>query len=87
MNNKTFEEIATLWQADKKQYVKRSTYAAYSLLINNHLLPSFSGINDITESLVQDFVFAKLETGLSKKTIKDILIVLKMILKYGVKQN
>lgn len=87
MNNKTFEEIATLWQADKKQYVKRSTYAAYSLLINNHLLPSFSGINDITESLVQDFVFAKLETGLSKKTVKDILIVLKMILKYGVKQN
>jgi len=87
MNNKTFEEIATLWQADKKQYVKRSTYAAYSLLINNHLLPSFSVINDITESLVQDFVFAKLETGLSKKTIKDILIVLKMILKYGVKQN
>ena len=87
MNNKTFEEITTLWQADKKQYVKRSTYAAYSLLINNHLLPSFSGINDITESLVQDFVFAKLETGLSKKTVKDILIVLKMILKYGVKQN
>lgn len=87
MNNKTFEEITTLWQTDKKQYVKRSTYAAYSLLINNHLLPSFSGINDITESLVQDFVFAKLETGLSKKTIKDILIVLKMILKYGVKQN
>ena len=87
MNNKTFEEIATLWQTDKKQYVKRSTYAAYSLLINNHLLPSFSGINDITETLVQDFVFAKLETGLSKKTVKDILIVLKMILKYGVKQN
>lgn len=87
MNNKTFEEIVTLWQADKRQYVKRSTYAAYSLLISNHLLPSFSGINDITESLVQDFVFTKLEAGLSKKSVKDILIVLKMILKYGVKQG
>lgn len=87
MNNKTFEEIVVLWQADKKQYVKRSTYAAYSLLISNHLLPSFSGINDVTESFVQDFVFAKLEAGLSKKSVKDILIVLKMILKYAVKQG
>ena len=38
MDNKTFEEIVLLWQADKKQYVKRSTYSAYSLLIRNHLL-------------------------------------------------
>ena len=30
MTNKTFEEIVVLWQADKKQYVKRSTYSAYS---------------------------------------------------------
>ena len=87
MSNKTFEEIVVLWQADKKQYVKRSTYSAYSLLIANHLLPAFTGANDVTEILVQDFVFRKLEQGLSQKSIKDILIVLKMILRYGVKQG
>ena len=87
MDNKTFEEIVALWQADKKQYVKRSTYSAYSLLIANHLLPAFTGVNDVTEILVQDFVFTKLEQGLSQKSIKDILIVLKMILRYGVKQG
>ena len=87
MDNKTFEEIVALWQADKKQYVKRSTYSAYSLLIANHLLPAFTGINDVTEILVQDFVFTKLEQGLSQKSIKDILIVLKMVLRYGVKQG
>ena len=87
MSNKTFEEIVVLWQADKKQYVKRSTYSAYSLLIANHLLPAFTGINDVTEILVQDFVFTKLEQGLSQKSIKDILIVLKMILRFGVKQG
>ena len=87
MDNKTFEEIVVLWQADKKQYVKRSTYSAYSLLIANHLLPAFTGINDVTEILVQDFVFTKLEQGLSQKSIKDILIVLKMILRFGVKQG
>ena len=87
MTNKTFEEIVVLWQADKKQYVKRSTYSAYSLLIANHLLPAFTGANDVTEILVQDFVFRKLEQGLSQKSIKDILIVLKMILRFGVKQG
>ena len=87
MDNKTFEEIVVLWQADKKQYVKRSTYSAYSLLISNHLIPAFSGKTDVTENLVQDFVFTKLEQGLSQKSVKDILIVLKMILRYAVKQG
>lgn len=87
MRNKSFEEIVVLWQADKKPYVKRSTYSAYSLLINNHLLPSFAGKTDVTESVVQDFVLKKLGQGLSQKSVKDMLIVLKMILRYGVKQG
>ena len=87
MTNKTFEEIVVLWQADKKQYVKRSTYSAYSLLVNNHLIPAFAGAYDVTEDMVQSFVFTKLEQGLSQKSIKDILIVLKMILRFAVKQG
>ena len=87
MSNKTFEEIVVLWQADKKQYVKRSTYSAYSLLVNNHLIPAFAGAYDVTEEMVQSFVFTKLEQGLSHKSIKDILIVLKMILRFAVKQG
>ena len=87
MTNKTFEEIVVLWQADKKQYVKRSTYSAYSLLVNNHLIPAFAGGYDVTEEMVQSFVFTKLEQGLSQKSVKDILIVLKMILRFAVKQG
>ena len=87
MSNKTFEEIVVLWQADKKQYVKRSTYSAYSLLVNNHLLPAFAGVCDVTEEMVQSFVLAKLEQGLGQKSVKDILIVLKMILRFAVKQG
>lgn len=85
MYSKTFEEIVVLWQADKKQYVKRSTYYAYSLLISNHILPFFSGLGDVTEAHVQEFVFSKLEQGLSRQSVKDILVVLKMILRFGVK--
>ena len=87
MSNKTFEEVVVLWQADKKQYVKRSTYSAYSLLVNNHLIPAFAGAYDVTEEMVQSFVFTKLEQGLSQKSVKDILIVLKMILRFAVKQG
>lgn len=36
---------------------------------------------------VQQFVFDKLDTGLSEKTIRDIIIVLKMILKFGIKNG
>ena len=87
MENKPFEEIVALWRADKKQYVKRSTYSAYSLIISNHLIPAFADKTEVTETLVQDFVFTKLKQGLSQKSVKDILIVLKMILRFGVKQG
>lgn len=79
--------VIELWKEDKKQYVKKSSYSAYLLLIENHLLPTFGEQISVEESEVQEFVFKKLEEGLSQKTIKDILIVLKMILKFGVKNK
>lgn len=80
-------KIAALWAQDKKQYVKRSTFAAYTLLIENHILPSFGDKTLIEEQDVQTFVFRKLDEGLSHKTIKDILGVLKMILRFSVKNR
>lgn len=80
-------EIVALWKEDKKQYVKRSTFSAYTLLIENHILPSFGNKTLIEEQNVQSFVFQELDKGLSHKTIKDILIVLKMILRFGVKNK
>lgn len=83
--NTTFSKVAELWKADKKQYVKNSTYAAYCLLIQSHLLPDLGGKEDIREEDVQGLVNRKLESGLSQKTVRDILVVLKMILRYGAK--
>jgi integrase len=56
-------------------------------LIENHLLPVFGDKCVIEEADVQNFVFKKLEAGLSHKTIKDILIVLKMVMKFGAKNK
>jgi len=80
-------DVIDLWKADKKLYVKKSSYAAYLLLTENHLLPAFGQRHEVEEADVQSFVLQKLDSGLSQKTIKDILIVLKMILKFGAKNK
>lgn len=84
---KTILEIVRLWEKDKRQYVKKSSFSAYVLLTENHLLPAFGNMLQIEEEEVQNFVFQKLDQGLSQKTVKDILIVLKMVLKFGVKNK
>ncbi|MDR2563930.1 MAG: site-specific integrase [Prevotellaceae bacterium] len=80
-------EIINLWIVDKKQYVKTSSFSAYMLLIENHLLPAFGNRYAIEEQDVQAFVFQKLDDGLSQKSVKDILVVLKMVMKFGAKNN
>ncbi|MDR1809990.1 MAG: site-specific integrase [Prevotella sp.] len=84
---KRISEIIELWKSDKKKYVKQSSFSAYALLVENHLLPAFGNMFSIEEADVQQFVFQKLTEGLSQKSIKDILIVLKMILKFGAKNK
>ncbi|AZA60078.1 tyrosine-type recombinase/integrase [Chryseobacterium indoltheticum] len=82
---KTFAQIVELWKKDKQLYVKKSSFSAYVLLLENHLLPKFADVSSIEEEEVQQFVFQKLEQGLSQKSIKDVLIVLKMVMKFGAK--
>lgn len=84
---KTIREVAILWRKDKQQYVKQSSLSAYSLILENHILPTFGEKQRLTESEIQDFVLRKLQSGLSQKTVKDMLIVLKMIQKFGVKNG
>lgn len=87
VTEKEISQIADLWKEEKKQFVKKSTYAAYSLIVDTHLLPAFGKLTQVTEKEVQEFVLIKLHAGLSQKTIKDILIVLRMILKYGAREQ
>lgn len=87
VREKNISQIADLWKEEKRQFVKKSTFAAYSLIVETHLLPAFGNLTTVTEKGVQDFVLHKLNGGLSQKTIKDMLIVLRMILKYGAKKN
>lgn len=80
----TYSEAYTKWYAYKRRMVKESTVAVYALVHRNHLLPAFgnSEVSGIHRKDVQAFVYEKLDDGLSVKSVRDILIVLKMVVRW-----
>ena len=84
---KTIREVSELWKQDKRMFVKSSTIAVYTLHLENHLLPKFGNKKTLQEQEVQDFVLECLRKGLSLKSVKDMLIVLKMVIKFGAKHG
>lgn len=83
----SFRHVADLWKEQRQSVVKHSTYCAYSLILKTHLLPVFADLTSISESQVQQFVFEKLSTGLSRKSVQDMVAVLKSVVKFGAKQS
>ena len=83
----TFREIAELWKENRCSVVKHSTYCAYALILKTHLIPSFADSVSISETEVQQFAFEKLAQGLSKKTVHDIIAVLKSVGRFGAKRG
>jgi integrase len=84
---KTFIEVSKIWCNSKTPIVKHSTMCAYMLTLQSHLLPRFGAMTVISENDVQKFVIDKCSSGLAKKTVRDIVAVLKSIVKYGKKHK
>ena len=80
---KTFKEVVDMWIEDKQRFVKESTMSVYKLQVHTHLLPIFGEKETIVESEVQQFVLDRLEKKMSERTVHDILIVLKMIVRWA----
>lgn len=87
MSQITLSQVASAWKADKRQYVKKSSYAIYALLCNNYILPEFGTATRLDESQIQAFAADMLSRGFSLKTVKDTMLVLKMIIRYGEKMG
>jgi integrase len=84
------------WLLEQKNYIKESTYANYSSIIFNHLIPELGDyyLSDIDNKMLQNLILKKYKDGrldgnggLSDKTIKDITILMKTSLKYAVRTN
>lgn len=83
----TFREVTDLWADNRRRMVKHSTFCAYMLVLKSHLLPKFGDATAITESEVQQFVLDKLNSGLSRKSVHDIIAVLKAAARFGAKHG
>ena len=90
MESKKFNEWALTWVEEKRKYVKESTYANYLIILENHLIPYFGDfwLKDITKEMIQNMILqfrinGRLDGngGLSDKTVKDIVVILKSCLR------
>lgn len=84
---KSFQEVSKVWCDAKRPIVKHSTMCAYMLTLQTHLLPCFGAARVIAESDVQQFVIDKISIGLARKTVRDLVAVLKSVVKYGGKHK
>lgn len=87
------EMMAIQWLNNTKLRVKESSYVKYHNMIQNHIIPDLGTwrMDQLTTETVELFVQKKLacgrkngKSGLSEKTVKDLLTILKEICRYAV---
>lgn len=84
------------WLLEQSNYIKESTYANYSSIVFNHLIPVLGEyqLNRINNQLLQELILNKYKNGrldntgaLSDKTIRDIATLIKTSLKSAIKKG
>ena len=73
-----------LWLQQKRPAVRESTYMKYVGILQRHILPQLGSMHAdaITAKVVNGFTQTLLRDGLSVKTVRDILTVVRSISKY-----
>lgn len=91
-NNNDINSLIDSWLLQKKLTIKESSYSRYLDIVNNHIRPELGKLNkkQLNENVISDFIIKKINNGnlitnkkLSSKTVKDIVTILKQIIKYG----
>lgn len=94
--NTQFKTLVNEWLNSKQPMITASTHANFMLIAENHLIPYFGKqkIGTITESDVQNYVLhlhndGRLDKngGLTVKTIRDIILVLRLSMAYAYKEK
>lgn len=80
---KNISESYFCWTAEKSRAVKPSTMALYRYLAERYLLPFFGCCARIDGDDVQAFADARLAAGSSVRAVRQMLLVLRMIVRYG----
>lgn len=91
-NNTHFKTLLNTWLNQKKPMIAPLTYASFTLIADNHLIPYFNKrkIGSITEQDVQSYISHLYESGrldktggLTVKTIRDVILVFRLAMKYA----
>lgn len=91
---KNYGQWVTHWLERKEQLVKKSTYSAYVNIVVNHLIPKFGNwpLKRFTEERIQEYALLLLRHGrldgsggLSERSARDIIVVLKNSLREAMK--
>ena len=89
---KTLSQVCVLWLDETKTQIKHSTYVKYYNIIYNHIVPAIGNykMQLLDTVLIRRFADEKLTNGklkgsggLSPKTVKDILSVIRLIIIYA----
>ena len=78
------------WLINKKVFIKESTYANYSNIIFNYIIPRLGNyyLNELNNRLIQDYILYLYNIkSLSIKTIKDIIMIVKESVKCAINDN
>lgn len=96
LQRKKYSEVLDEWFLYQKRYVRESTYSTYFHHIESHIKPFFKGkrIGRITHGDIQEFLDYKIDNGrldgkggLSYKTVKYMLNIIKLSMMYAIEKN
>jgi site-specific recombinase, phage integrase family len=92
-----YEDWLDIWLEKERFFIKESTYATYTNIIENHLKPTIGKkkIENITNEDLQNFIILKLNISgvnsdrkkLALKTVKDIITLIKNTLNTAIQQK
>lgn len=94
--NTQFKTLVNDWLKNKRSMITASTHANFILIAENHLIPYFGTrkIGSLTESDVQKYILYLYEEGrldksggLTVKTIRDIILVLRLSMEYAYREK
>ena len=95
-NKLTFADVSQKWLLKTSLTVKQSTYARYAYVLGKHILPTLGGyrLHKLTTDDIDRFTQGKLTSGradkkggLSPKTVRDILTMVKSIIGFAEKEK
>lgn len=83
-SKKRFGDFCDEWLVLSRSRVKESTYVKYHTMVTNHIKPKLGRLfpNHLNTVGIEGFSHDLLMEGLSVKTVRDILTVLRSVLKY-----